>query len=184
MGKVLDYFKELAALPIETDVTDFHGNRIPFESSILSLGHLIKTTSKTMICGNGGSASIASHCASHFPNAGGIRMLALNDISALTAAANDFGYENVYARQIDVNADLGDLLIAISSSGNSYNIVNAIKKARDRKCKIVTLSGFGPNNKIRFMGDMNFYVPSLKYGFVELTHMAILHAAFDLMEIK
>lgn len=108
----------------------------------------------------------------------------LNDISALTATANDFGYENSYARQLMVKAWPTDLLIAVSSSGNSANIKNAAIVAKEMGCRVVTLSGFSADNPLRILGDVNLYVPSSHYGHIELTHMALLHAAFDLMEVE
>src|SRR6185295_3206162 len=108
--------------------------------------------------GNGGSAGICSHLAIDFSKNGGLRSLAFNDPSALTCLGNDLGYENVFAKQIDFHGRPGDLLIAISSSGRSPNILSAVAKARERECSVVTLSGFGDDNGLRRTGDVNFYV--------------------------
>ena len=83
-----------------------------------------------MFVGNGGSAGIASHLAIDFSKNGGMRAMAFNDPSALTCLGNDLGYENVFAKQIEFHGRAGDLLIAISSSGRSPNILNAVKAAR------------------------------------------------------
>lgn len=176
------YFDRLALMPKMTECTGRSGMKIPFGLSIDELKKSITHAKRIYVIGNGGSASIASHCASHYPRGKGLRINALNDASALTATANDFGYEYSYSKQIDVHAEESDLVIAISSSGKSRNIVNAALKATERKCDVVTLSGFSKDNALRFSGDLNFWVPSTSYGLIELTHMALLHAAFDMME--
>jgi D-sedoheptulose 7-phosphate isomerase len=113
---------------------------------------------KIIFVGNGGSAGIASHLAIDFSKNGGLRSLAFNDASALTCLGNDLGYENVFAKQLDFHARPGDLLIAISSSGRSPNILNAVKAARAHDCKVVTFSGFTEENDLRKTGDVNFYI--------------------------
>jgi D-sedoheptulose 7-phosphate isomerase len=135
---------------------------------------------KIIFVGNGGSAGIASHLAIDFSKNGGLRSLAFNDASALTCLGNDLGYENVFAKQLDFHARPGDLLIAISSSGKSPNILNAVKAARAHDCKVVTFSGFTEANDLRKSGDVNFYVRSGEYGFVEVAHLALCHAVLDI----
>jgi len=135
---------------------------------------------KIIFVGNGGSAGIASHLAIDFSKNGGLRSLAFNDASALTCLGNDLGYENVFAKQLDFHARPGDLLIAISSSGRSPNILNAVKAARTHDCKVVTFSGFTEGNDLRKTGDVNFYVKSHEYGFVEVAHLALCHAVLDI----
>ena len=111
---------------------------------------------KIIFIGNGGSAGIASHLAIDFSKNGGLRALAFNDPSALTCLGNDLGYENVFAKQLEFHARPGDLLIAISSSGTSPNILGAVKAARARDCKVVTFSGFTEDNDLRRTGDSIF----------------------------
>ncbi len=111
---------------------------------------------------------------------GGFHALSLIDGAVLTCLANDLGYDQVFSKQIEMHANSGDLLIAISSSGNSHNILNAVAAARRLDAAVVTLSGFQPDNKLRQLGDINFYVPNRSYGFVEIAHLAICHAALDL----
>ena len=134
---------------------------------------------KIVFVGNGGSAAIASHLAIDFSN-GGMRSLSLNDAAALTCLGNDLGYENVFSKQLDFHAQAGDLLIAISSSGRSPNILNAVKAARAHDCVVVTFSGFAEENDLRRSGDVNFYVRSGEYGFVEVAHLALCHAMLDI----
>jgi D-sedoheptulose 7-phosphate isomerase len=135
---------------------------------------------KLIFIGNGGSAGIASHLAIDFSKNGGLRALAFNDASALTCLGNDLGYEHVFAKQLDFHAWPGDALMAISSSGASPNILAGVATARTRSCTVITFSGFSENNPLRRTGDLNFYVRSRAYGFVEIAHLALCHAILDL----
>lgn len=179
-----NYFTTLAALPAQTQVTSLDGKAIALEAAYGDLTALVRAThdqgNKLMFIGNGGSAGISSHCAIDYSKNGGIRSTAFNDGAALTCLGNDLGYENVFAKQIDLHARTGDLLIAISSSGKSPNILRAVEIARARGCKILTLSGFGADNPLRQLGDWNFYVNNKEYGFVEITHLTLIHAILDL----
>lgn len=139
-----------------------------------------KRGARVIFVGNGGSAAIASHMAVDWTKNGGIRAMALNDAPTLTCLANDFGYENVFAKQLEYHATPKDVVVIVSSSGKSENIVRAARYAADGLdgigCKVVTLSGMNPNNHLRRLGDLNFYVPAADYGLVELSHLCILHS--------
>lgn len=134
---------------------------------------------KIIFIGNGGSAAIASHMAIDFWKNGGIKAMAFNDGAQLTCLGNDFGYERVFEKPIEMFAEKGDLLIAISSSGQSPNILKAVKTAKKRGCRIITLSGFKSNNPLRILGAVNFFVPSANYGPVEVLHQFICHYILD-----
>lgn len=134
---------------------------------------------KALLIGNGGSAAIASHQAVDLWRNAGVRAMAFNDPAQLTCIANDFGYTDVFARPIEMFADIGDLVIAISSSGRSLNILGAVEKARDRGCPVIGFSGFHPGNPLRGYGDLNFYVPSHSYGVVEAAHLLLIHGIVD-----
>lgn len=129
--------------------------------------------------GNGGSAGICTHSANDYSKNGGIRCLSLHDGAVLTCLGNDFGFEYVFSKQLEFHAREGDVLIAISSSGRSADILRAVEMAREKGMYVCTLSGFAPDNPLRKMGDLNWYVPSLEYGFVELAHQIIIHCALD-----
>lgn len=135
---------------------------------------------KIMFIGNGGSAGIAAHALADYANAGGFKTTDFYGSALLTCMANDYGYENVFSKPIEMFAELGDMLFAISSSGQSPNILNACKVALDKKCDVITFSGFSPDNLLRKLGRINFYVPSNHYGFVELAHQTIIHCILDL----
>jgi len=131
--------------------------------------------------GNGGSAALASHFAVDVFNAG-VRSTAFNDAALLTCMGNDCGYDQVFARPVALFASPGDVLIAISSSGRSPNILAAVGAARARGCTVITLSGFRPDNPLRGLGDWNFFVPSEAYGPVEMVHALICHALVDALK--
>jgi D-sedoheptulose 7-phosphate isomerase len=135
---------------------------------------------KVMFVGNGGSAGIAGHMAIDFAKNGGVRSLTFNDASSLTCLGNDLGYDQVFAKQVDMQGLPGDVLIAISSSGESKNILRAAETAKAKGCAVVTLTGFLPGNTLRRLGMVNFYVKSGVYGFVETAHQAVLHAILDI----
>jgi D-sedoheptulose 7-phosphate isomerase len=178
------YFGALAELLRGAEATDRAANKMALhrgcECVRESAHEAHDAGNKIIFVGNGGSASIASHLAIDFSKNGGLRSLAFNDAAALTCLSNDLGYENVFSKQIDFHAHPGDLLIAISSSGRSPNILSAVKAARGRNCKIVTYSGFTEDNDLRRMGDINFYVRSREYGFIEIAHLALCHAILDI----
>ena len=134
---------------------------------------------KIMFIGNGGSAAISSHMATDFWKRGGLRAVAFNDSSLITCIGNDYGYRSVFEKPIGMFADKGDILVAISSSGRSENILLGVQAARAKGCGVVTLSGFDGNNPLSRMGDINFHVPSTAYGPVEVIHHSICHCILD-----
>jgi len=135
--------------------------------------------------GNGGSAAIASHMTVDFMKNGKMRTCSLMESSVLTCMGNDYGYEYIYSKQLEYLGKPGDILIAVSSSGNSENICQAITVAQNKEMNIITLSGFCPDNKLLSAGDYKIYVPVEKYGFVESIHNLILQQIVDeLSEIK
>lgn len=135
---------------------------------------------RLIFVGNGGSAAISGHMLMDYLNAGNIRTADFTSPALITCMANDYGWENVFSVPIDKSADRGDILFAISSSGQSRNILNACDAADKKGCTIITLSGMSVDNPLRSRGYLNFYVPSTHYGFIELTHEALLHGTLDL----
>ena len=129
--------------------------------------------------GNGGSAAIASHMTIDFMKNGRMRTCSLADSSVLTCMGNDYGYEDIYSKQLEYLGETGDVLVAISSSGNSENICRAVKTAQNKGMEVVAFSGFDPNNKLLTTGDYKVYVPVDKYGFVESIHNLMLQQIVD-----
>lgn len=134
---------------------------------------------KVIILGNGGSAAIASHVITDLRNVGGLCALTLHEAAPLTCFTNDYGYAQAFAKQIAAFAYPNDLLIAISSSGQSANIVNAVHAATDKGIAVMTLSGFKQDNPLRKLGRWNVWLDSNHYGMVELAHLFMLHHLTD-----
>ena len=99
-----------------------------------------------------------------------IRAINFNEADLLTCFSNDYGYENWVQKALSFYADKGDLLISISSSGESKNIINGAKFAKKHGCKLVTLTGFSKNNKVKKIGDINLWLNSKNYNLIEMTH--------------
>lgn len=129
---------------------------------------------------NGGSTSIASHISQDYLNKLDMRSVTLSDPSLLTCISNDFGYENSYALPLSKLVKKGDLLIAISSSGKSANILKACETVTTLGGQVVSLSGFSPDNPLwQKNSALSFYYPATDYGLVEIGHSALLHAIID-----
>ncbi len=139
-----------------------------------------ETGGKILIGGNGGSGAIASHCAVDLTKNAGLRSVCFSDPSMITCFANDYGYERWVEKALSFYADKGDLVILISSSGKSPNIVNGARYAKGEGLKVATFSGFAADNPLRTSGDLNFWVDSRAYNIVEMTHQIWLLAACDL----
>lgn len=178
-----NYFNTLCQLQTNVHINDLNGNTVNSEDGFQRYTHLVRTVrathNKLLIIGNGGSAGIASHMAIDYSKNGSIPALTFADAGALTCLSNDYGYEHVYAKQIEYYGRPGDVLIAISSSGKSANILAAVKAARKLDCPVITFSGFSAKNPLSLAGDLNFYIDSKEYGFVEVAHMALGHALLD-----
>ncbi len=134
---------------------------------------------KVFFIGNGGSSAIAGHMTADFMKNGKIKTCSLYDNAVTTCIGNDYGYEYVFSRPLDMLMDKNDLLVAVSSSGNSQNIVNAVDTAIKRGGKVITLSGFEADNRICARGDVNVHVPISQYGIVESIHNLILQQVVD-----
>jgi D-sedoheptulose 7-phosphate isomerase len=183
-ARLNSYFDTLGRLLLATACTDRSGRTISLSDAYDWAMHLALRThaqgNKLMFIGNGGSAAIASHMAADFTKTGNIRTVAFNDSSMLTCLGNDLGYENVFAKQIEMHARQGDMLVAVSSSGRSANILKGVAAARTAGCAVLTLSGFLSDNPLRRLGDVNMWVNTSEYGFVEIAHLALCHAILDM----
>ena len=131
------------------------------------------------IIGNGASASIASHIAADAIKKGYLKAYVFNDPTLLTAIGNDEQFSEVFSLPLERIGRPGDMLISISSSGNSPNIVKALESARKLQMTLVTLSGMTPHNRSRSLGNLNFHIPSSRYGWIESAHQLIMHHWLD-----
>jgi len=139
----------------------------------------VSKNKKIILVGNGGSAAIASHLTVDFINAAKIKALNFTDSGIITCFANDYGYENWVAKALEYYADTGDIVILISSSGQSENMLIAAKMAKSMNVDVITLSGFSPDNPLRQLGVVNLWVDSSTYNIVEMTHHIWLLAIVD-----
>ena len=137
--------------------------------------------SQLFFIGNGGSSAIASHMTADYMKNGGMNTYSLYDNAVTTCMGNDYGYAYIFSRPLEFLMREGDLLVAISSSGNSENILNAIETAGIKKASVITFTGFKPDNRAKSLGDINVYVPCKKYGIVESIHNLILQQIVDLI---
>lgn len=164
-------------------VTDGNNMKLDLEHGMESLCTLLlqvkETGSRLYVIGNGGSAGVAGHAVTDFFNMAGIRAMTLHESSLLTCMSNDYGYENAFARMLEQMVQAGDIVIVISSSGQSMNMRNAARCAAENGAVVVTLSGFDSDNPLRTMGKLNIWLDSHDYGMIEIGHQFILHNISD-----
>ncbi len=177
------YIEELMEKLNTTEIDQGDIRAISYDSGIQMLIEKFlvhkKKQSKVFFIGNGGSSAIASHMTADFMKNGKMNTYSLYDNAVTTCMGNDYGYEFVFSKPLEFLMKPDDLLVAISSSGNSQNIVNAIHAAHQCSGSVVTFTGFLPGNTARKLGDANVYVPCEKYGIVESIHNLILQQIVD-----
>ena len=154
------------------------------DESVELIKKKIKTNNTIYIVGNGGSASIASHVSVDFIKVAKVKSLTFNNSNLITCYANDYGYENWVKEAIKAYCLIDDLVILISSSGTSPNILNAAKYCNDTNIDLITLSGFNKDNELNKLGKVNFHVDSKNYNYVEMTHHIILLSIVDIFAEK
>jgi len=177
------YLSAFAQVLDRIEVTAGDGRALATDEAIQSivdrLVSLKGSPRKALLIGNGGSAAIVSHIHNDLCKAVGVRAMVFNEPPFLTAVANDDGYHDVFHRPVDLWSDHGDVLIAISSSGESENIVKAALRAKAKGCNVITFTGFNAGNRLRRIGDVNIYVPAATYGHVEMAHAVVAHCVTD-----
>lgn len=177
------YLNDFNAVLARAEATNDQGQSLPLEAAFdLAIDAIWAARGSgrhVFVIGNGGSDAIATHLCTDLCNANQVRCQVLNSSSNLTALSNDYGYPTVFERHLALFADPGDVLIAISSSGQSENILRGARMAHAKGAAVITLSGFKPDNPLRSLGDINLYVPSSAYGQVELAHSVLGHFLTD-----
>ena len=167
----------------EGKFTDSDGNSLDAELGIEKILEELQLTKKSgksvFIIGNGGSAAVASHTVTDFLNKGKLSASTIHEPALLTCMTNDYGYEEAFTRILSTIAGKGDMLFAISSSGQSVNIHNAVKRMQELEGTVISLSGFRYDNPLRLLGDLNFWIDSTDYGVVEMGHLFLLHHIAD-----
>ena len=142
---------------------------------------LIRAHRRIFFIGNGGSNAIASHLMEDFAKVLRYESFSFTDPALITCFSNDYGYEQAMVEWLKVYYKAGDVLVAISSSGNSANINNAVDYANSVNKNVITLSGFKNDNPLVKKGKINFHLDAMSYGIVECYHQAILHIILDLI---
>lgn len=143
-----------------------------------------KNDNKVIFVGNGGSAAISSHVSVDFTKVCKIRSINFNEADLLTCYSNDYGYANWVAECMESYAKKNDVAIFISSSGESKNIINGVKKANKMGLETITLTGFRKNNKVSKLGLINLWTNSKEYNIVEMVHHIWLLSICDLISQK
>ncbi len=183
---------------LETIERELHAHKVTVEKTITTLIPQIEEAAtlmierlqsghKILLCGNGGSAADAQHIAAELTGRykserRGLPAIALTtDTSALTAIGNDYGYERIFARQTEALANEGDLLIGISTSGNSLNVIEALKMAKMIGCHTVGLSG-KDGGAMNGVCDLNIVVPSDDTPRIQEMHILIGHTLCQLVD--
>ena len=173
LKKYFDSLKELI------DKEEYLENLIKVKKILLDTNSKGK---KTMIFGNGGSAAISSHFSVDLTKNARIKCTNYNESDLITCFANDFGYERWVEKTINFYGDEGDSLILISAGGNSPNMINGAKEARKKKInQIITFTGNDKDNKLKKLGDINFWVDSKAYNHIENVHQILLLSLVDLI---
>lgn len=180
-----DYMEKIQDILGRLAVTDEQGRAIAPEDGFARWTDMacgLPANGSLHLIGNGASAAMASHYAADITKNCGIRAMVFTDCALVTALGNDNGFENAYAVALNRYARQADLLVAISSSGESPNIVNACHEAKQLGVGIVTITGKKPSNTVRKMGMLNFHVPAPSFSLAESAHAVILHHWTDRLE--
>lgn len=143
-----------------------------------------KQINNLFILGNGGSSSIASHCAVDFAKVLGVKAQNFSDHNLITCFANDYKYENWTKKALENYVDNGDTVILISSSGESKNMINAARFLKKKKIDLITFTGFKIKNSLSKFGKINFWINSKSYNEVEMCHNILIVAAIDFLRVK
>lgn len=154
-------------------------NNKDFLKIVRFIKEIKKNKKKVILVGNGGSAAMASHVSVDLTKMCKIRAINFNEADLLTCFSNDYGYKNWVQKALSFYADKGDLVICISSSGESENIINGAKFAKKIGCKVVTLTGFSEKNKVKKVGHINLWLNSKNYNLIEMTHHIWLLSIVD-----
>ena len=160
-------------------------NNLLNQSDISSLDKIAKTLSslkkknKVIIFGNGGSAAISSHVSVDLTKNAKVRSINFNEADLLTCFANDYGYEKVFSKSLEFYADRGDVVIIVSCSGRSKNLLEAAKICKKKKILLYTFTGFSKSNPLKKMGNINLWVNSKAYNMIENIHQIWLLSIVD-----
>jgi len=168
-----NYSKDISKLLEEVNINLIN-------QTVALINKKIESDNKIYIVGNGGSSSISSHVSVDFVKSAKIKSETFNNTNIITCFANDYGHDNWVKEAIKAYCSKNDLIIIISSSGKSLNLVNAAKYCQDNHYDLITFTGFNKNNNISKLGKINFHVNSRKYNYIEMVHHIILVSIVDI----
>ncbi len=154
------------------------------DQSVELIDNCKRKNGKVFIVGNGGSSSIASHVSVDLAKVANIQSETFNNANLITTFANDYGHDNWICEAIKAYLQKNDILILISSSGTSKNIVNAANYCKNNNIELITLSGFNSTNPLSKLGDVNIHINSQNYNFIEMSHHIILLSIVDIFVEK
>lgn len=177
INKIDKFFKEYLSVLKKSEIN--------YKNLSIVVNEIKKLNSKKKIhiFGNGGSATIASHFSMDLTNNTRFKCLNYNDPAIISCYANDFGFQNWISKTIENYAENGDILILISSSGKSKNMINAARSARRNKIKnVITFTGFNSDNPLKKLGNLNIWIDSRKYNIVENIHQFFLLTIVDILK--
>lgn len=179
----LAYSQQFQGILAQAQATDGNNIRMSIEHSLQCMKEVllsVRSEGKDVyLLGNGGSAALVAHVQTDLVNKCRLRAHILQEPSLLTCMSNDYGYPNAYQELLSRYIRSGDVVLAVSSSGQSANILQACDSAKDNGANVITLSGFAVNNHLRSKGMINIWLPSDDYGMVEVGHQLILHYLSD-----
>lgn len=170
-----DYYQSLENLLVSDDLfAKLEGLKEMLENCNQSGG-------KIMFCGNGAASAISSHAALDITKQGKLKALTFHDSAWLTALANDYGFDQIYSRSIEIYGEPGDVVILTSVSGESPNVINAANYCLRNEISVVTFTGKSASNRLRALGDLSFFVDSPAYNIVEGLHMLWITSVIDMI---
>jgi len=179
-----EYFKDITAALKNTIATDHEKKVLELEDAFERWIDISEKKKKErgifFFCGNGASATMAEHMSHDCYQNADFLTQTCSETSHITAISNDLSFDDVFSYRISKMLGKNDMLITISSSGNSKNIIKAIKMAKNLGVFTVTVSGMKEDNMSRQLGDLNFFVPLDTYGMVESAHAVLLHCWLDM----
>ena len=185
---LMEEAEQFRAIVEKAEFSDHKGSSLDCEKGIQKNLEMLKSLrdrcGNLFLVGNGGSAGVVSHILTDFINVNKLNARTLHESSLLSCMSNDYGYENSFSKPLSTLAREKDLLIAVSSSGRSPNIHNAVKSIKKAGGEAITLSGFGEDNPLRSMGDLNIWLDSTSYGLVEIGHLFYLHYLSEHLKLK
>jgi len=166
-----NYFKNYTKLVNQIDIKKIN--------HFFNLVKSLKKKNKVLIFGNGAGAAIASHVASDLTNSSKIRALSFDNSAQITCFANDYKFENWIKKTLNYHYDKGDLVILLSASGNSKNMVNAARYCRKKKINFFSITGFNKKNKLNKESKNFYWINSKSYNYVESIQLLILLSIVD-----